>query len=139
VLDASRGDAYDRVMEQTITTNKANAELFLKLACTDVPRAYRELTADGFRHHNVHFPGNAAALRQGMEENVKQFPQKAITVKKTIEEGDQVAVMSELHLQPGDRGFMLVHIFRFKNGKIAELWDVAQEIPANSPNELGPF
>jgi len=31
------------------------------------------------------------------------------------------------------------YLFRFENGRIAELWDVAQEIPADSPNANGPF
>jgi hypothetical protein len=32
-----------------------------------------------------------------------------------------------------------VHILRFENSRIAEMWDIAQEIPPDSPNALGMF
>jgi predicted SnoaL-like aldol condensation-catalyzing enzyme len=44
-----------------------------------------------------------------------------------------------VHHKPGDRGFAVAHIFRFEDGRIAELWDLAQEIPENMANELGMF
>jgi predicted SnoaL-like aldol condensation-catalyzing enzyme len=31
----------------------------------------------------------------------------------------------------------LVHIFRFDGGLIAELWDIGQPVPEDSPNERG--
>ena len=33
----------------------------------------------------------------------------------------------------------VVHILRFEEGKIAEMWDVGQEIPRDCPNQLGMF
>ena len=33
----------------------------------------------------------------------------------------------------------VVHFFRFEKGRIAEMWDVGQEIPSDSPNENGMF
>jgi hypothetical protein len=33
----------------------------------------------------------------------------------------------------------VVHILRFKNGKIVEEWEAGGEIPADSPNENGAF
>jgi predicted SnoaL-like aldol condensation-catalyzing enzyme len=35
--------------------------------------------------------------------------------------------------------FALAHIFRFENGRIAELWDIAQPAPSDSPNQNGMF
>jgi hypothetical protein len=32
-----------------------------------------------------------------------------------------------------------VHIFRFQNDLIAELWDIGQAVPENSPNQFGMF
>ena len=126
-------------MATTITARKAAAEQFLKLVCTDVDRAYAELVAPGFRHHNVYFQGSAAALKAGMAENLRQFPQKKLDVKRSVEDGDYVVVMSHVRLEPGKPGYSLMHMFRFEGDRIAELWDVAQEIPADSPNENGPF
>ena len=123
----------------TTTSHKAGAESFLKLACSDVQRAYSEFAGANFRHHNVWFPGDADALKKGMEDNLRQHPGKKLEIKQTIEEGDRVAVLSHVTFTPGDRGYALMHLFRFENGRIAELWDVAQEIPADSPNANGPF
>jgi predicted SnoaL-like aldol condensation-catalyzing enzyme len=33
----------------------------------------------------------------------------------------------------------VVHIVRFDGEKIAEMWDVGQAVPADSPNENGMF
>jgi predicted SnoaL-like aldol condensation-catalyzing enzyme len=35
--------------------------------------------------------------------------------------------------------YAVVHILRFEGERIVELWDVSQEIPADSPNTLGMF
>ena len=118
---------------------KTVAESFLMLACSDVDRAYAELVAPNFRHHNVWFTGDADALKQGMADNLRQNPQKKLEIKQSIEEGDRVAVLSRVTFAPGDLGYALMHLFRFENGKIAELWDVAQEIPKHSPNTNGAF
>jgi predicted SnoaL-like aldol condensation-catalyzing enzyme len=32
-----------------------------------------------------------------------------------------------------------VHIFRFEQGRIVELWDLGQEVPESSPNQYGMF
>ena len=126
-------------MATTVTSRKTTAERFLQLVCSDVERAYADLTTPGFRHHNVYFPGNAAALKKGMAENLRQFPQKKIDIKHSVEEGDRVIVMSHVRLTPDQPGYALAHMFRFEGDRIAELWDLAQEIPKDSPNENGPF
>jgi predicted SnoaL-like aldol condensation-catalyzing enzyme len=126
-------------MAATTTLQKTAAEQFLQLVCRDVDRAYAEFVAPNFRHHNVWFPGNAEALKKGMADNLRQNPQKKLEIKQSIEEGDRVAVMSHVTFKPGDRGYSLMHLFRFEKGKIAELWDIAQEIPQDSPNANGAF
>jgi predicted SnoaL-like aldol condensation-catalyzing enzyme len=126
-------------MAATTTAQKTAAEQFLIQVCRDVDRAYAEFVGPNFRHHNVWFPGNAEALKKGMADNLRQNPQKKLEIKQSIEEGDRVAVMSHVTFKPGDRGYSLMHLFRFENGKIAELWDIAQEIPQDSPNANGAF
>jgi predicted SnoaL-like aldol condensation-catalyzing enzyme len=120
-------------------SHKATAELFLKLACSDVARAYRELTAPNFRHHNVWFPPDPKSLEKAMEENLRQHPEKKIEIKQSIEEGDRVVLISHVTFGPNDRGYALAHVFRFEGDRIAEMWDLAQEIPEGSPNTNGAF
>jgi hypothetical protein len=36
-------------------------------------------------------------------------------------------------------GVATLHLFRFEDGKVVELWDFGQPIQADSPNSDGPF
>jgi predicted SnoaL-like aldol condensation-catalyzing enzyme len=95
--------------------------------------------APGFRHHNPHFPDDGPSLWAAMKENAKANPGKVLKVHHVLEDGDLVAIHSHVRHNPGERGYALVHIFRFNDSKIVELWDIAMEIPADSPNKAGMF
>ena len=121
-------------------SNKDTAVSFLKLASSGkVKEAYQAYVDSNFRHHNPYFPGNAEALMAAMEENSIQNPDKTIEVQRTLEDGDLVAVHALVRLKPGDLGIATVHIFRFQDNRIVELWDVGQAVPEKSLNENGMF
>ena len=40
---------------------------------------------------------------------------------------------------PDDLGWAIIHIFRFQDNQIVEMWDVGQAVPEDSPNENGVF
>jgi predicted SnoaL-like aldol condensation-catalyzing enzyme len=120
--------------------NKESAINFLKLASSGkVREAYSKFVGEEFKHHNPYFEGTAEALEAGMQEKANQNPEKSLDVKQALAEGDLVAVFSEVHHKRGDQGAAVMHIFRFENGRIVELWDVGQEVPENSPNQYGMF
>jgi predicted SnoaL-like aldol condensation-catalyzing enzyme len=54
--------------------------------------------------------------------------------KRLIAEDDLVVLHSFKTAKPGDRGVAGIDIFRVKNGKITEHWDVNQKIPETSKN-----
>jgi predicted SnoaL-like aldol condensation-catalyzing enzyme len=113
---------------------------FLELVAEGrIDEAYERYVDPGGRHHNVHTPAGFEALREGMKENEDRFPDKELTVKLVIGDGEMVAVYSRLVMTPGDTGMAVVHMFRVADGKIAELWDSGQAIPEDSPNTDGPF
>jgi len=121
-------------------SNKAAAIAFLELASSGkVSDAYSKFVGVDFKHHNPFFEGSAESLRAGMEENARQNPSKVLKVQRAIAEGDFVAVHSYVKQNPGDRGGSVVHIFRFENGRIVELWDIGQPVPEKSPNSHGMF
>lgn len=121
-------------------SNKNTAVSFLKLASSGkVQDAYTKFVGAGFRHHNLFFEGSAASLQAGMEANALQNPDKVLDVKRVIAEGELVAVHSHVQQKPGERGAAVVHIFRFENGRIVELWDLGQPVPEESPNQFGMF
>jgi predicted SnoaL-like aldol condensation-catalyzing enzyme len=119
---------------------KASAIEFLRLVTSNrIDEAYERFVAEGFRHHNPWFRGDAAALKAGMADNAAKNPDKVFEVKNAIAEGERVAVHSHLRMKPGDRGMAVVHIFRFEHGRIAELWDLGQPIPDENLNANGMF
>lgn len=123
-----------------IDKNKEAAVSFLQLASSGkVREAYSNFVAAGFRHHNPYFEGSAESLQAGMEENARQNPDKSLEVKRVIAEGDFVVVHGLVRFKQDDPGLALVHIFRFENDRIVELWDLGQPVPEESPNQYGMF
>ena len=104
-----------------------------------VSEAYAKFVGADFRHHNPFFEGSAKSLQAGMEENARQNPNKIFEVKRVIAEGDLVVTHSHVRQKLEDLGAAVVHIFRFENGKIVELWDLGQPIPDTSANKNGMF
>ncbi len=122
------------------TSRKEIAETFLKAAATaNVREAYDRYTTPSFRHHNPYFKGDRESLLRAQEENSRQFPDKRLEIKMILEEGDKVVILSRVQLDSESPEYALVHIFRFENNKVAELWDIGQEIPEDSPNANGMF
>jgi len=121
-------------------SNKDIAISFLEMASAGkVSEAYSKFVGVGFKHHNAFFEGSAESLMAGMEDNALQNPDKVLEVKRVIAEGELVAVHSHVQQKPGEPGAAVVHIFRFENGLIVELWDLGQPVPDESLNQFGMF
>ena len=122
-------------------TNNQSATAFLKMAESgDVRAAYDKFVAANFIHHNQYFKGDRQSLMIAMEEASRTSPNKSVDIRHTYEDGDTVITHSLVTRQdPAAPGIAVVHIFRFENGRIVELWDLGQEIAKNSPNEHGLF
>lgn len=111
---------------------------FLQLCASGkVDEAYDSFVGPHFRHHNPYFRGDAASLKAGMRESAVSHPDKIFEVQRTMEEGDLVAVHSRLRFDANTMA--VVHILRFEDGWIAELWDVGQAQPEPMVNEHGMF
>lgn len=114
------------------------AILFLKLAGTGkVEEAYEKFVAPDFIHHNQYFQESREALKNAMEEAHQTSPNKLIETKHCYLDGDTVVTHSLVVKE--DLEIAVVHIFRFRNNKIVELWDLGQVIDRDSPNEKGLF
>ena len=121
-------------------SHKDVAVEFLAMVCNgQVREAYARHVAPGVRHHNPWFRGDAASLMAGMEDSQRTHPDKSFEIQFAITEGDRVAVYSQLRQFPGHAGIAVVHMFRFEGDWIAELWDIAQQVPENVVNENGMF
>lgn len=105
----------------------------------EIRKAYDKYVHPDFRHHNQYFKGDKETLIAGMEESDAQFPKKVFEIKKIVEEGDMVMAFSSMKLSEEMPAIAVVHIFRFEDNQIIELWDVAQPQSKDSPNENGMF
>ena len=121
-------------------SQKEIAKKFLTLCAKGKSQEALDLfAAKNFKHHNAFFKGDAKTLILAMEENARQNPNKTFEIKHALEDKNIVAVHSHVRQIPKDLGAAVIHIFRFKNNRIAELWDFGQAVPENMINENGMF
>ena len=91
------------------------------------------------RGHNVYFKGDTNTLMLAMEESSRINPNKIFKIHHALVDKDLVAVHSHVKQNSTDLGVAVVHIFRFEEDKIVELWDLGQALMKDCPNENGVF
>jgi predicted SnoaL-like aldol condensation-catalyzing enzyme len=96
-------------------------------------------TSYDFIHHNQYFKGDRESLLLAIEEDAMNNPGKQVEVKISLEDGNLVTTYSHVKQSPDDPGFALMHIFRFVDSQVVEMWDINQAILEDSPNENGMF
>ncbi|MFQ5833687.1 MAG: nuclear transport factor 2 family protein [Candidatus Thorarchaeota archaeon] len=102
-------------------------------------RWFDEHTSRDLIHHNQHFKGDRESLILAIEEDARANPEKQVEVKMFLEDGDLVTTYSHVKQNPDHPGFALMHISRFVDSRIVEMWDINQAILEDSPNENGMF
>lgn len=124
-----------------MSKHKEAAKSFLKMAgMGKVQEAYDQYVAPSFIHHNQYFKGDRQSLLQAMQEASKTSPNKSIEIKHLYEDGDTVITHSLVTRQdPEAPAIAVVHIFRFEQDRVVELWDLGQPISKDSPNQNGMF
>ncbi|MEV0222642.1 nuclear transport factor 2 family protein [Streptomyces sp. NPDC050704] len=101
----------------------------------DVSAAGKYVSAKTYYQHNPAFGDGLKEFQAGFTDYFKQFPNAVTLPKRVIAEGDLVAVHSNDKTSPDDRGNAVVDLFRVRNGKIVEHWDVTQAVPETSAND----
>lgn len=122
---------------------QANQALVTK--AFDELMVHKDLTAldrywdPGYLQHNPQMQSGVPAAKAGLGGYFASAPQLTVTPKRIIAEGDLVAVHSHYVNYPGDRGAAILDLFRVRNGKIVEHWDIIQNVPETSANGNGMF
>ena len=98
-----------------------------------------ELLGPTYTQHN---PG----LGHGKDELIKFFqdfwkihPRPGYYLKRILAENDLVAIHYHFQPDPDEKGHAIVDIFRIEDGKLAEHWDVCQDMPEKSLNDSPMF
>ncbi len=96
--------------------------------------------------HNPFFAGGMDTLTDAMDaankEGTSRYPEAEFTVRYALADEDFVAVYTQLlsnKSKPSEGGLRQVHLFRFKDDKIVEYWDITQQVTPDMPNASGAF
>ena len=94
-----------------------------------------KVMVDNYRQHNPHVPDGKAPMVGYFTDHFKKNPQAQAKVVRSAVDGDLVYLHVHSTVSPEDRGVAIVDIFRVKDGKIVEHWDVIQPIPEKAAND----
>lgn len=100
----------------------------------EVARA-AEVISEDYKQHNPEVPDGKKPFVDYFSQFFKETPQSKARIVRTAMSGDLVWLQVHSTNSPSDRGQAVLDIFRVKNGKIVEHWDIIQDIPEKSANE----
>lgn len=121
-----------------MTSHQKNTIDFLqKVAFGHIDAAFNTYVSKDFIHHNQYFEGSRDALIQAMKEDHQSNPNTDFEVKYCYQDGDTVIAHSLVTKERMQ--IAVIHIAKFDQDKIVELWDLGQVISDETPNKNGLF
>jgi predicted SnoaL-like aldol condensation-catalyzing enzyme len=117
--------------------NKQTVIAFYMRAFTDhePADAVAKYVGAEYIQHNPDTPSGAAAFVESATGVIAEFPQIKVEIKRVIAEGDMVVAHNLIKTSLEDRGMAGADIFRLRDGKIVEHWDVRQPVPEATAND----
>ena len=89
--------------------------------------------------HNQNAADGAGGLKAFIRSLRDKFPNARSEVKRVFVDGDYVVLHVHAVRAPGTRGMAIIDIFRLRDGKIEEHWDVHEDIIEKPANGNGMF
>ena len=93
------------------------------------------VVAEEYRQHNPEVPDGKKPLVSFFTGFFKDNPQSKAKIVRSSTDGDLVWLHVHATNGADDRGQAIVDIFRVKDGKIVEHWDVIQAVPKEAANK----
>jgi predicted SnoaL-like aldol condensation-catalyzing enzyme len=90
--------------------------------------------ATEYIQHNPEVSDGVEAFKMGVQEWLKDTPKTKINVQHVAADGDFVFVHLK-NISPEGKLISTIDIFRVKDNKIVEHWDVHQSVPEKSANQ----
>ncbi|MEV5569666.1 nuclear transport factor 2 family protein [Spirillospora sp. NPDC052269] len=85
--------------------------------------------AEDLIQHNPNLPDGRKPLVDLIDGMRGQLPEARFEIRRLAGEGDLVFTHSLFTAQPGHQGIAVVDVFRIADGKIAEHWDLREDVP----------
>jgi predicted SnoaL-like aldol condensation-catalyzing enzyme len=120
--------------------NKA-AVLAFHAALTDTKdfATAEKYLAPDYKQHNPTLRDGAAGIKGLIDFFREKLPDARSEVKHVWTDGDYVILHVHFIGVAGTSGRAIADIYRMRDGKIAEHWDVVQDVPATAANQNGMF
>ncbi len=97
-----------------------------------IKEAFDRYVSHDYIQHNPNIPNGVEPDIAFLTKRLRNNPEATNKVKRAAADGDLVFLHVHSRLNPADRGRAIVDIFRIKDGKIVEHWDVIQAVPEQS-------
>lgn len=101
--------------------------------------AFERYASPDFVEHSAEIGETRGATIAFLSDLIARFPAPKWQIVRSAAEGDLVFLHVHVTPAPSDRGVGIVEIFRVKNGKIIEHWDVIQPVPEKPVNSNSMF
>ena len=137
------GQAMAKDVQRHLAAEEANLKLVVQFYEQffnkhEVAKA-AEIVSEDYKQHNPEVPDGKKPFVDYFSQFFKETPQSKARIVRTATSGDLVWLQVHSTNAPNDRGQAVLDIFRVKNGKIVEHWDIIQDVPAQSANENSMF
>ncbi|SHH48181.1 Predicted SnoaL-like aldol condensation-catalyzing enzyme [Chryseolinea serpens] len=117
---------------QLEANKKLVADFYQKLFGDKDTAAIDAYLGDTYIQHNPMLPDGKDALKQGAAQWFKNAPKEKIDIQHLSADGDLVYIHTKS--TQGGKTASIIDIFRVKDNKIVEHWDVIQTVPEKSAN-----
>ena len=118
---------------QRLEANKKMvADMYQELFGDKNVDAIKTYIAENYIQHNPSVADGRQALIDAAGKWFRGAPKEKIDIQHIAADKDLVFIHTKSHM--GAKTFSVIDIFRIKDGKIAEHWDVIQEVPEKSAN-----
>lgn len=101
--------------------------------------AVKKYMGKDYTQHNPNVADGEVAFVEYAKGYLSENPKAQVEIKRVIAEGDLVVLHVLSKKDKTDPGKALVDIFRVKDSKIVEHWDVSQDIPKKPENNNSMF
>ncbi|EEL05319.1 hypothetical protein bcere0014_30450 [Bacillus cereus BDRD-ST196] len=130
VASVSKDDVTEKEKNKKMVVDFYN-EVFNKHNIDIIPK----YVSEDYKQHNPFVADGRKAFMDFFKEDFVKNPNSSAEIKRVVVEGDTVALHVHSRTNSEDKGVAIVDIFRIKDGKIVEHWDVIQEIPSETAND----